>query len=486
MEIIQQTLPNHQVKYIGNRLGFKLSGIPMGGGEFIHQQMQHNFVDTKLVIENILKLDRVQDQLLLLLYCIPGRIQYLLAADPMSVSREYAIKHDAILQNAVAEVLGRGVLSDRDLLQIQRKVSNHGLGLRNMEFNLEFLFFSGFARSIKTIRDGFPHFMYVAQHTLEAESGYGRQLQDALDHLHSLAISVNAVKLRDLLPRSLDHALSTEYEWHHTAIQLELDKIVESRHNDLYNLALIPHQQAKAAMFAIDASLFMIIPRQDSLEMSNDHLIYMARQLFGKSQRSFVQKFCPNVSSSTGQICLEPLDSHDIHVSTCKVSNLRHARHYHLQTWFQNMATQAHIPTTPAAQVPDIAQANAPCRADLALIGTSLRTAERDGVNAVIDFSVVHPAAVSYCREASVTPGNTTISKANLKIARYRQQYLSHDNSNFIPFIVENGGTFGRHAEEAFSKICNIIALQTGQNRSSIAHFWSFIQAFSHTRKAVL
>jgi len=132
-----------------------------------------------------------------------------------------------------------------------------------------------------------------------------------------------------------------------SAIQLELDKIVESRHNDLYNLALIPHQQAKAAMLAIDASLFMIIPRQDSLEMSNDHLIYMARQLFGKSQRSFSQKFCPNVSSSTGQICLEPLDSHDIHVSTCKVSNLRHTRHYHLQTWFQNMATQAHIPTTP-------------------------------------------------------------------------------------------------------------------------------------------
>ena len=154
-------------------------------------------------------MDRVQDQLLLLLYCIPGRIQHLLAAVPMSVSREYAIKHDA---NAVAEVLGLGVFSDRDLLQIQRKVSNHGLGLRNMEFNLDFLFFSGFARSIKTIRDEFPHFMYVAQHTLEAESGYGRQLQDALDHLHSLAISVNAVKLRDVLPRSLEHALSMDYE----------------------------------------------------------------------------------------------------------------------------------------------------------------------------------------------------------------------------------------------------------------------------------
>ena len=90
----------------------------------------------------------------------------------------------------------------------------------------------------------------------------------------------------------------------------------------------------------------------------------------------------------------------------------------------------------------------------------------------MIDFSVVHPAAISYCRDASRTPGSATVSKANHKNARYRQQYLNHDNSNFIPFIVENGGTFGRNAEEAFSKICNIIVLHTGQNRSSIAHFW--------------
>ena len=65
-----------------------------------------------------------------------------------------------------------------------------------------------------------------------------------------------------------------------------------------------------------------------------------------------------------------------------------------------------------------------------------------------------------------------TANKETQKNSRYRQQYLNHDNSNFIPFIVEYEGTFGRNAEEAFSKICNIIALQTGQNRSSIAHFW--------------
>ena len=128
-------------------------------------------------------------------------------------------------------------------------------------------------------------------------------------------------------------------------------------------------------MLAIDASLFMIIPRQEALLMSNNHLIYMARQRFGKPQRSFVQKFCPNISASTGRPCLEPLDSHDIHVSTCRVGNLRHRRHDVIQTWLQDIAAQAHIPSTPAAQIPGIDPDNVPCRADIALIGTSLRTA---------------------------------------------------------------------------------------------------------------
>jgi hypothetical protein len=473
IEAIEDSLPSHQVHYIGNEVGFKLSGIPMGGDEYIRQHMRQKLDETRRLIDDILKLDKVQDKLLLLLYCIPGRMQHLLAAVPISVSRDFAIEYDAAIQNAVAQVLGLGTLNARDLLQIQRKVSNHGLGLRSLEYSLEFLFFSGFARSIKTIREGFPHFMYVVEHTIEADSGYGRQLQDALDHLHSLALSMGAEKLRDLLPRSLAHTLEADFEWQHTAIQLALDKIVETRHNASYNLTRVSHQQAKAAMLAIDASLFMIIPRQEALSMSNNHLIYMARQLFGKPQRSFVQKFCPNISSSNGRPCLEPLDSHDIHVSTCRVGNLRHRRHNLIQTWFQDIAAQAHIPSTPAAQIPGVIDpGNVPCRADIALIGISLRTAERDGVNAVIDFSVVHPAAVSYCKDASRAPRTATANKETQKNSRYRQQYLNHDNSNFIPFIVENGGIFGRNAEEAFNKICNIIALQTGQNRSSIAHFW--------------
>ena len=84
-----------------------------------------------------------------------------------------------------------------------------------MEYNLEFLFFSGFA---KTIREGFPHFMHVVEHLIEADSGYGRQLQEALDTLHSWALSMNAERLTNLLPRSLAHTLEANFEWKHTTI----------------------------------------------------------------------------------------------------------------------------------------------------------------------------------------------------------------------------------------------------------------------------
>ena len=61
---------------------------------------------------------------------------------------------------------------------MQRKISNHGLGLRSMENNLEFLFLSGFARSIKTIQESFPHSSEVVDFKLYADQGYGRLLQE--------------------------------------------------------------------------------------------------------------------------------------------------------------------------------------------------------------------------------------------------------------------------------------------------------------------
>ena len=63
------------------------------------------------------------------------------------------------------------------------------------------------------------------------------------------------------------------------------------------------------------------------------------------------------------------------------------------EIWFQNMA-QAHKRIY--RQILRHKSLHKLCRPFLALIGASLRTAERDGINAVINFNVVHPVEISY------------------------------------------------------------------------------------------
>ena len=46
------------------------------------------------MIADICKLSNTQEKLVLLLQCIPGRIQHLLAAVPMNLSRDIAKQHD--------------------------------------------------------------------------------------------------------------------------------------------------------------------------------------------------------------------------------------------------------------------------------------------------------------------------------------------------------------------------------------------------------
>ena len=82
---------------------------------------------------------------------------------------------------AVVEVLDLGTLTPRDRLLMQRKISDHGLGLRSMETNLEFLFLAGFMKTVKSITMAFPNFLPVLSSTLDADSGYGRELADALE-----------------------------------------------------------------------------------------------------------------------------------------------------------------------------------------------------------------------------------------------------------------------------------------------------------------
>ena len=59
-------------------------------------------------VADICKLSIIQEQLVFLLQCIPGRIQHLLAAVPMNLSRDFAKQHDEALFSAVAATLELG------------------------------------------------------------------------------------------------------------------------------------------------------------------------------------------------------------------------------------------------------------------------------------------------------------------------------------------------------------------------------------------
>ena len=92
----------------------------------------------------------------------------------MNLSIDFAKQHDEALFCAVAATLELGYLTERDRLLMQRKISNHRLGLRSMEKNLEFLFLAGFIRSITPIKHTFPNFNRTLQFTIQGDSGLGR------------------------------------------------------------------------------------------------------------------------------------------------------------------------------------------------------------------------------------------------------------------------------------------------------------------------
>jgi len=135
---------------------------------------------------------------------------------------------------------------------MQRKISNHGLGLRSMESNLEFLFLAGFMKTVRSIRHAFPNFSDTLDCTLEAESGYGLELSYALAHLQDLP----SQKLRALLPNQFRDVMKDDYVWPHDDIQRELDHILAGDHDAHYDMAKIGDQQDKATMLSTDGSIF--------------------------------------------------------------------------------------------------------------------------------------------------------------------------------------------------------------------------------------
>ena len=258
------------------------------------------------------------------------------------------------------------------------------------------------------------------------------------------------------------------------AIQRELDLMLRTDHDTLYDMTRIPDQQDKATMLSTDTTVFLLVPRSAQLRIPNDHLTYLAKQLFGKAQRANTRKYCPNVSHSTGSTCGIVLDSRDIHLRTCRMNNINHVKHAVVQAWFQDLAKQAHIATTAAPPISTVSPRNPTKQlaGDLLLVDVSLQDKGKDGGCCVIDFSIVTPAAESYCEQASITPLHTAKLKETEKKLKYASEYKKQGNICFEPFVIESGGVFGECAKNVFSKICNIITQQTGQSSSNIAYYW--------------
>ena len=89
-----------------------------------------------------------------------------------------------------------------------------------------------------------------------------------------------------------------------------------------------------------------------------------------------------------------------------------------------------------------------------------------------IDFSIVTPAAESYCKEAARKPLHAAGLREVLKVNKYSAAYKEMDDIHFEPFVLESGGVFGERAQEVFRRICDLITQSTGQSGSAIAHFW--------------
>ena len=78
------------------------------------------------------------------------------------------------------------------------------------------------------------------------------------------------------------------------------------------------------------------------------------------------------------------------------------------------------------------------------LVDVSLRQAERDGKCGVIDFSIITPAADSYCAAAAKQPLHAAKIREESKILKYKNM----DGIHFEPFVVESGGQLGVRAQE--------------------------------------
>ena len=101
------------------------------------------------------------------------------------------------------------------------------------------------------------------------------------------------------------------------------------------------------------------------------------------------------------------------------------------------------------------------------LIDVSLKQPGRDGKSVAIDFSIVTPAAESYCKEAARKPLHAAGFREVLKVNKYSAAYKEMDDIHFEPFVLESGGVFGeREHKKCFEESA------TESPNPAKAHFW--------------
>ena len=65
----------------------------------------------------------------------------------------------------------------------------------------------------------------------------------------------------------------------------------------------------------------------------------------------------------------------------------------------------------------------------------------------LVDGSVAHPAAPSYCRTAAFTRLHASKTREARKISKY-QSLAAKEDSKFVPFVMESYGGYGIHAKQ--------------------------------------
>ena len=98
-------------------------------------------------------------------------------------------------------------------------------------------------------------------------------------------------------------------------------------------------------------------------------------------------------------------------------------KHEALKFWFKDFAKQAHISTTAEPPISEVSPKN-PMKqlaGDLMLIDVSLCQPGRDGKCGVIYFSIITPAAKSYCAEAAKKPQYASKMREDAKVIKYFQ-----------------------------------------------------------------